>query len=54
MKIEIIDNDIAKGDYAIANKIPIEMSKSEKTAYGNEWRTYQEINTNPENHRDQA
>ena len=39
-KIAILDNEIAKGDYDIANKIPIYMSESEKTTYGNEWRTY--------------
>ena len=34
-----MDNEIAKGDYDIANKIPTGISESEKTAYGNEWRT---------------
>ena len=38
-KIAVMNSDISKGDYDIANKIPIEMSDSEKTAYGNEWRT---------------
>ena len=49
-----MDNDITRGDYDLANKILIEMSQSDKTAYGNEWRTYQERNTNLENHRGQA
>ena len=53
-KITILDNDIPKGDYDLANKISIEMSESEKTEYGNEWRTYQERNANLENHRVQA
>ena len=39
IKIAIMDNKITKGDYDLANKIPIDMSESEKTAYGNEWRT---------------
>ena len=47
-KIAIMDNNIAKGDYDLANNIPIEMLESEKTAHGNEWRTYRERNANPE------
>ena len=35
-KIEILDNKIARGDYELANDIPMEMLESEKTAYGNE------------------
>ena len=35
MDISILDNGIAKGDYKLSNKIPIKMSDSEKTAYGN-------------------
>ena len=54
IKIAIMDNKITKGDYDLANKIPIDMSESEKTAYGNEWRTYREQNANLENHRGQA
>ena len=30
------------------------MSESEKNAYGNEWRTYRELNTNLKSHRGQA
>ena len=54
IKIAIMDNKITKGDYDLANKIPIDMSESEKTAYGNEWRTFRERNANLENHRGQA
>ena len=39
-KISILENDIFKVDYDLANDIPIEMSESEKTVYGNGWRTY--------------
>ena len=53
MKIAILDNDISKGYYDLSKKIPIEMLESEKTAYVNEWRTYQELNTNLEKHRGQ-
>ena len=38
-KISIMENEITKGDYDLSNKIPIDMSESEKTAYGNEWNT---------------
>ena len=38
-KIVMIENEITKGDYDLSNKIPIDMSESEKTAYGNEWHT---------------
>ena len=51
MKIAILYNEIAKGYYDIANKITVEMSESDDTSYGNEWRTYQEQNANLENHR---
>ena len=54
MNIEILDYKIAKGDYDISNDIPIDMSESEKTVYGNEWCNYQEQNTNMENNRGQA
>ena len=53
-KIEMLYNEISKGDYDLAAKIPIDMSESEKTAYGNECRTYQERNTNLEKHRGQV
>ena len=38
-KIEILDNEISKGDHDLSNDIPIERSESENTAYRNEWRT---------------
>ena len=50
MKIAIMDNNIDKGDYYLANKIPIEMLDSNRTAYVNEWQTYQDHNSNLENH----
>ena len=53
-KIEILDNKIFKWYYYLTNKIPIEMSKSDNSSYGNEWRTHQESNVNLENHRFQA
>ena len=35
-KIAILDNKIAKGNYGLANEIPIEMSDSENMTYGND------------------
>ena len=35
-KIAMMDIVISNGDYDLANEIPIEISDSEKTAYGNE------------------
>ena len=53
-KIAILENEIAKGDYDLANDIPIEMSESEKTEYRNGWCNYQERNYNPEKNISQA
>ena len=39
-KIEILYTKIAKGYYELSNEIPIDMSESDKTAYGNGWHTY--------------
>ena len=53
-KIMIMDSNIAKGDYDLSIIIPIDMTESEKAAYENDWRTYQERNSNIEKHRVQA
>ena len=39
IKLSILENEIAKCDYKLSNKIPIGMYGSEKTAYGNDWHT---------------
>ena len=54
MNIALLDNDITKGNYEIANEIPIEILDSEKAEYRNEWRTYRYQNSNLENHIGQA
>ena len=46
MNLAILDHKITKGDYDLANEIPIDMSKSENTVYGIEWHTYRRQNTN--------
>ena len=49
-----MDNEISKGEYNLANKISIEMLESDNTSYVHEWRTYRDLNSNPEKHRGQA
>jgi hypothetical protein len=39
VQLAILDNEIAEGNYKQKNKVPIEMSVSEKTQYNNNWRT---------------
>jgi hypothetical protein len=45
MKLAILNNAIAEGDFQQNVEVPIEMSDSEKTQYSNEWRSYRERNT---------
>ena len=40
MKLEILDNLIAQGEYKSNVDVPIMMTDSEKTQSSNEWRTY--------------
>jgi hypothetical protein len=39
VQLAILDNEIEEGNYKQNNKVPIEMSDSEKTQYNNYWRT---------------
>ena len=39
-ELAILNNNIAKGDYKLANEIPIGVSNSENMAYRNDWRAY--------------
>ena len=54
MRLAILNNEIAQGDFELNVEVPIEMSDSEKTQYSNEWRTYRERNANLSKHRGQA
>ena len=49
-KIAILDKNIFKGDYDLCKIISIDLSESEKIAYGNYWHTYREENANLEHH----
>ena len=42
MKLPILENEIAQGDYEVIVDIPIVMTDSEKTQSKNDWRTYRE------------
>jgi hypothetical protein len=54
MQLEILDNEIAEGNYKQNNEVTIEMSDSEKMQYSNDWRTYRERNALMTKHRGQA
>ena len=54
MKLAILNNAIAEGDFEQNVEVPIEMTDSEKTQYSNEWRSYRERNAQLMKHRGQA
>jgi hypothetical protein len=54
MKLAILNNAIAEGDFQQTLEVPIELTDSEKTQYNNEWRTYRERNAQLTKHRGQA
>jgi hypothetical protein len=54
MKLVIIQNDIAQGEFAASIEVPVELTDSEKTKFSNDWRTFRERNTNLIKHRGQA
>jgi hypothetical protein len=54
MRLAILNNVIAEGDFKQNVEFSIEMSDSEKTQCNNEWRSYRERNTQLLKHRGQA
>jgi hypothetical protein len=54
MKLAILQNDIAQGDFSSSNEVAMELNDSEKTQFSNEWRTFRERNANLIKHRGQA
>jgi hypothetical protein len=54
MKLAILNNAIGEGAFQQNEEVPIKMSDSEKTQYSNEWRSYQERNSQLLKHRGQA
>ena len=54
MKLAILENAIAQGEYEANVDVPIMMTESEKTQSSNEWRTYRERNVQLKKHRGQG
>jgi hypothetical protein len=54
MKLAILNNAIAEGDFQLTVDVPIEMTDSEKTQHSNKWQTYRERNAQLLKHRGQA
>ena len=50
MKLAMLQNEIAQGQFEMVQDVPIELTDSEKTQYSNAWRTYRERNSNLEKH----
>ena len=54
MKLAVLDNEIAQGDYKVNVDVPIIMTDSENTHSRNEWHTYRERNYQLTKHRGQG
>jgi hypothetical protein len=54
MRLAILQNEIAQGKFAASIEVPVVLTDSEKTQFSNDWRTFQERNTNLIKHRSQA
>jgi hypothetical protein len=46
MKLALLQNKIAQGEFSANVEVPIVLNDSQKTQFGNEWRTYREHNAN--------
>jgi hypothetical protein len=51
MKLAVLQNEIAQGEFASNIEVPVELNDSEKTQFSSEFRTYRERQTNLINHR---
>ena len=54
MKLAILENEIAQGEYEQNVEVPIIITDSEKTQSRNEWRNYRERNAQFTKHRGQG
>jgi hypothetical protein len=54
MKLAILQNEIAQGEFVANIEDPDELNDSERTQFSNDWRTFRERNTNLIKHRGQA
>jgi hypothetical protein len=51
MKLALLQNEIAQGEFSVNIEVPIVLNDSQKTQFSNEWRTYRERNDNLIKHR---
>jgi hypothetical protein len=54
MKLAILENEIAQGEFAASIEVPVLLTDSEKTQFSNDWCTFRERNTNLIKHLGQA
>jgi hypothetical protein len=54
MKLAILQNEIAQGEFAENVEVPVKLTDSENTQFSSEWRTYRERNANLVKHKGQA
>jgi hypothetical protein len=54
MKLALLQNEIAQGEFSANVEVPIVLNDSQKTRFSNEWRTYRERNANLIKHRGQT
>jgi hypothetical protein len=54
MKLEILQNEIAQGEFAANIKVPVDFNDSEKTQFSNDWRTFRGCTANLIKHQGQA
>jgi hypothetical protein len=54
MKLALLQNEIAQGEFSANVEVPIVLNDSQKTQFSNEWRTYRERNDNLIKHRSQS
>jgi hypothetical protein len=54
MKLAILQNEIAQGEFTANIEVPVELNDSEKTQFSNDWRTFRERNANLIKHWGQA
>jgi hypothetical protein len=53
MRLVILQNKIAQGEFAASIEVPVVLTDSGKTQFSNDWRTLRERNTNLIKHRGQ-
>jgi hypothetical protein len=54
MRLAILQKEIPQSEFAASVEVPVVLTESEKTQFSNDWRTFQERNTNLIKHQCQA